>query len=104
MPGLKLGDGVGGDVVGERCRIRAVDFDFAHVADVEQAGGRSHGAVFFEDAGVLQRHVPAAEIDHFGAHPAMGGVKRGGFEWGGLGHPVAKLRTAESSSGKTSIT
>ena len=77
-----------------------MDFDFAHVAHVEQADGRTNGAVLLQDAGVLERHVPAAEIDHFGAHPAMGGVEGGGFQpsedWL---MPVAKLRTAESSSG-----
>ncbi len=34
---LETAGGVGGDVIGEPERLRAADFDFAHVADIEQA-------------------------------------------------------------------
>jgi hypothetical protein len=40
----------------------------------------AHSVVFFEQAGVLNRNVPAAEIDHFGAQPAMNRVQRRGFQ------------------------
>jgi hypothetical protein len=57
-----------------------MDFDLAHVAHVEQAGGGSNGRVLFEDSRVLQRHPPAAKIDHFGAHSDVRGVQASGFE------------------------
>ena len=62
---------VGGDVLDQLERMRAADFDLAHVADVEQARGGARGHVFGDDAGILDRHVPAAEIHHPGAHAAM---------------------------------
>jgi hypothetical protein len=48
-------------------RVSARDLDLAHVADVEQAGARAHGHVFGDDAGVFDRHIPAAEGHHAGA-------------------------------------
>jgi hypothetical protein len=33
------------------------------MADVEEAGALADGAVFFEDATVLDGHLPAAELD-----------------------------------------
>ena len=84
---LQLCDGVGGDGVGESERIRAVDLDFTHVADVEQADVLAHGVVLFEDAGILDGHVPAAEVDHPGAQLTVRRVERGGLERGcGLSH------------------
>ena len=77
LTGLQFRDRVGGDVVGERAGLRAVDFDLAHVADVEQANARAHRAMLFENAGVLQRHVPAAKVDHLGAHLAVHGMRCG---------------------------
>jgi len=58
-------------------RLRAADFDFAHVADVKKPGGGARGEVFADDSGILDGHVPTAKIDHFGAHTAMRGVERG---------------------------
>ena len=46
--------------------FRAADFDLAHVADIEDAHGRAHGVVLVDDSGVLDGHVPSAEIDHLG--------------------------------------
>ena len=48
-------------------RVLAGDLDLAHVADVEEPGARAHRHVLVDDAGVLDRHVPAAERDHPGA-------------------------------------
>ena len=39
LPGFELGGVVSGDVVDQVERLRAADFDFAHVADVEKAYG-----------------------------------------------------------------
>ena len=66
--------------------LGAADFDFAHMGDVEEADGGSDGLVFVEYAGVLDGHVPAAEVDHFGTGLAGDGVERGGFEGRGSGH------------------
>ena len=46
---------------------RAADGDFAHVGDVENAGGVADGEMFVHDAGVLDRHFPAAEINQLRA-------------------------------------
>ncbi len=68
---LQLGGVVGGNIIDELQRIRAADFDLAHVADVKNAGGAADGVVLLDDAGVLHGHVPAAKIDHFGAELTM---------------------------------
>jgi len=52
------------------------------VGDVEQAASGTHGVVFLDLRAVVDRHVPAAEIDHLGAEFAVGGVERGLFEHG----------------------
>ena len=46
-----------------RARLRPLDEELAHVRQVEQAGGRPDGAVLLDDAGVLDRHQPAGEVD-----------------------------------------
>ena len=46
--------------------FRPANLDLAHVADIEQSDRRPHGVVLVDNARVLDRHVPAAEIDHFG--------------------------------------
>ena len=55
----------------------AGNVDLPHVADVEQAGRRAHGAVLGDDARVLHRHAPAREGDHARAEPFVGGMQRG---------------------------
>ena len=39
------------------------DQHLAHVRNIEQASGLTHGQMFVHDAGVLHRHFPAAEFD-----------------------------------------
>ena len=58
---------------------RSADFDLSHVADVEEPGVRAHGRVLIENGGVLNRHLPAAEIDEAGAECTMTGMERGLF-------------------------
>ena len=70
------------DVVGQQAQekvfgLRSGDIDGAHVRDVEHAAVAAHGVVFFELRTVVQRHVPAAEVDHFGAEAAMRVVEDG---------------------------
>ena len=56
-------------------RILARNFDFAHVADIEEAGARPHRHMFRGDAGVLDGHVPAAEGNHPRVRRAVPGVQ-----------------------------
>ncbi len=52
------------------------DLDFAHVADVEDAGAFAHRHVLRDDARVLHGHVPAAKGDHLGARGPVTSVER----------------------------
>ncbi len=90
---LRLADGelrriVHRDVLNRFERLRAGHADVAHVADVENANAAAHGEVFFHqsaDRGVLDRHVPAIEVDHLGSKLAMDGVQSGLADcWNGL--------------------
>lgn len=61
-------DGEFADVVGEGAieeigGAGAGEERFAHVGDVEDAGGVADGLVFVGDGGVLDGHFPAAELD-----------------------------------------
>ncbi len=58
----EAGNIVGDEVLQERKRIRAFDFEFAHVTDIEKASMRAYRAVFFDDAGILNGHLEAAEL------------------------------------------
>ncbi len=59
---------VGEHVLQEGRRARPAQHEAAHVRDVEEAGARAGGEVLGDDAGgVLDRHVPAAEVHHPGA-------------------------------------
>jgi hypothetical protein len=54
--------------------LGAVDANIAHVADVEKADRAANGFMFGDETaagGVLNRHVPATKIHHFGAQTAM---------------------------------
>ena len=68
-------------------RLRAAQLDFAHVADVDKAGSRARGQMFADDSGIFDGHIPAAKVNHLGAHAAMYGVesrlaelRAGGFD------------------------
>ena len=59
---------VGEHVLQEGRRAGAAQYEAAHVRDVEEAGAAAGGEVLGDDAArVLDRHVPAAEVDHPGA-------------------------------------
>ena len=56
---------IGGEqVLEKRERVGSGHIELTHVVNVEKAGGVSNGVVFFQDAGILHRHFPAAELDH----------------------------------------
>src|SRR5260370_23717609 len=53
--------------------------DVAHVADIEKANASAHGFVLRDQAAarrVLDRHIPAAKINHFRAQTAVQRVQR----------------------------
>src|SRR6185437_13755339 len=75
------------DVLGRFQRLRAGNADITHVADVKNTDASTHSQVFGNQATggrVLDRHVPAVEFHHLGAHAAMHGVE-GGLAHGGSG-------------------
>ena len=57
---------VHGEGLDRRQRARTAELDIAHVADVKESYAGADRHVLRGNAGVLDRHVPAAEIDHFG--------------------------------------
>ncbi len=67
---------------------RPAKLNLAHVAHVKQADAGAHGHVLGDQATarawVLDRHVPAAKVDHLRFQGAMGGVE-GGLLEGGCG-------------------
>ena len=61
--------------------------------DVEHAGVAAHGVVFLDLGAVVDRHVPAAEVDHAGAEGAVDGIEgRGTERHGFLGDGSLRLR------------
>jgi hypothetical protein len=54
------------DVLQKHERVSALDPEFTHVTHIKDAGPFPHCAVFVDDAGVLDRHIPTAEFDHTG--------------------------------------
>jgi hypothetical protein len=55
------------------------------VAHVEKPGTGADSLVLGKDAGIFERHIPAAEIDHFGAQAAMNRIQSGFSELSGGG-------------------
>ena len=78
--------GVGSDGIGEFGGLRSANLDLAHVADIEDADRGAHGAVLLEDSGVLDRHVPPAEIHHLGAEGTMDRIQGCNAESGRYWH------------------
>ena len=81
---LQLVDVVGQGPAQEIAGRRALDVEHAHVRHVEHAGIAPHGVMLVDLRAVVQRHVPAAEIDHPGAVLAVQGVERSGADQGVL--------------------
>ncbi len=64
----QLADVVGDQALHRLGGARALEVHLAHVADVEHTDGAARGAVLVDDAGrIVDRHPPAAEVDHAGA-------------------------------------
>ena len=66
-------------------RTRAGLFDVSHMGQIEVAGARAHRQVLVGDAGVLDRHVPAAERHHPRTERDVAGVQGCSLESGGIG-------------------
>ena len=81
---------VAGDVLDGAESVAAGNLDLPHVADVEEPGGGADRHVLLDEAGVLDRHVPAAELDHASAQRSMAGVQGRLLQCSGcrLGHWV----------------
>ena len=86
LPGtLQLVDVVGEQMAQELARARAVQVDDGHVRDVEHAGVAAHLLVLLDLRAVVDRHVPAAEVDHLRAERAVGFVEDGLLGHGEVG-------------------
>ena len=84
---------VGQAGVDEGRRARAGDRRLAQVADVEDADPLANRGVLADDAaaGVLDRHLPAAEVGHLGAE-ARRGARAGVRSAGRGGHAASTVR------------
>src|SRR3989338_4013926 len=54
---------------------RPADPHLSHVGDIEHPGAGSHGLMLFEDAGVVERHLPAMEVRHLGVEGTVEAVQ-----------------------------
>ncbi len=77
---LQAIDVVGKHITQQITTARAAHVYREHVRHVEHPAVAPHAMMLFELRAVVQRHVPAAEIDHARAHLAMDGVERCHFE------------------------
>ncbi len=71
---------IDGDVLDGRERLRSVDTNVTHVTHIENADAVAHREMLGDQAamlGIFDRHVPAVEVDHLGAHLAMNGIQCG---------------------------
>ncbi len=73
---IELRGVVARDELYQRQGIAPGDLDLAHVADIEEARPLADRGVLGRNAGVLDRHVPAAKRNHLSARRAMTGVER----------------------------
>src|SRR5437763_16929756 len=53
---------IGQALVDESLRSRPAHIDIAQMTDVEDTNGVAYGEVLLDDAGVLDRHLPAADL------------------------------------------
>ena len=63
-------------------RLGTTDQDVSHVAYVKDADRGTDSHMFGDEAGVLDRHVPPAKIDHLRTHLAMDPIQSGLAECG----------------------
>src|SRR6266571_724582 len=58
-------------VIKESVRRRTLDEDLTHMTDVKKADGLADREMFVDDAGILEGHLPSAELDEARARGAM---------------------------------
>ena len=68
---LQLVDVVGHQQAQEVAAARAFEIDHRHVGHVEHAGAAAHRVVLLDLGAVVDRHVPAGEVDHLRALAQM---------------------------------
>ena len=93
---------VGDERFGERrAGLGTLHEQLAHVREVEEPGALADRAMLLEDAGVLDRHHPATELDHPRAQRAVTVVERAemGRFCGGVGHEAVATPTRRRRSG-----
>ncbi len=66
LAGLELGRIVHQQALHGVERARSAKLNIAHVRDIKQAYARADGHMLRDEAGVFDRHIPAAEVDHLG--------------------------------------
>ena len=92
LPVVGLAEVVGDERVGALQRPLAAELDLPHVRDVEQTGGVPHRLVLGHHPGVLDRHVPAGEVDHPRPERAVSLVERCLLGHGGVGRTTPPHR------------
>jgi hypothetical protein len=75
--------------IGQGAGVGPVDFDLSHVADIEQPHRRAYRVMFFDDAGILDGHLPPAEIHQLGPQGPVYGIQRRGAKRGCCGHELS---------------
>src|SRR2546425_771007 len=65
------------EAIEERVCLRPIDENLAHVTHVEQADRAAHGEMLVHDPGILEGHLPSAELDHARPRPAVPFEQRG---------------------------
>ncbi|MCY1419758.1 hypothetical protein D9M71_353540 [compost metagenome] len=72
--------------------LRPADIDYGHVGDVEDTTIAAHLVVLLDLGAVVQRHVPAAEIDHLGSQCQVLVMQWSALSHGFLLPGLAKMR------------
>src|SRR5207253_11169369 len=95
----KAGDIARHEPIDERARSATPEAELAHVRQVEEARGRTDGAVLGDDAFVLDRHLVAGERDDLRAERDVLVVKRRAPQRRRFGrHQAASLAAARARS------
>src|SRR3954454_16563590 len=67
---------IGQALVDESFRPRPAHIDIAQMTDVEDTDGVAYGEVLLDDAGVLDRHLPATELRQLGTEGCVSIMER----------------------------
>ena len=72
-------------------RPRSPQLNIAHMRNVEDAYTRAHGHMLGDQARILDRHIPAAKIDHLGLCRTMHSVQRSFTKCSCISHRLNSL-------------